>query len=148
MGVMIDGVILHSLRQIAVPKGDVWHAFKCNDDGFVGFGEVYFTHIESGSVKGWKRHNRYTLNLIVIKGAIKFVLYDDRAESASQGQFFEVVLSPNDNYQRLTVAPGIWMAFQGICDEESMLIDLIPELHTPDESDKKELEEIAYNFCL
>ena len=145
---MIDGVILHPLRQIAVPKGDVWHAFKRNDDGFVGFGEVYFTHIESGSVKGWKRHNRYTLNLIVIKGAIKFVLYDDRVESASQGQFFEVVLSPNDNYQRLTVAPGIWMAFQGICDEESMLIDLIPELHTPDESDKKELEEIAYNFGL
>lgn len=145
---MIDGVILHPLRQIAVPKGNVWHAFRCNDEGFVGFGEAYFTHIKPGSIKGWKRHNRYTLNLIVIKGAIKFVLYDDRAESATQGHFFEVVLSSNDNYQRLTVAPGIWMAFQGISNEEAMLIDLIPELHTPDESDKKELEEIAYNFCL
>ena len=148
MGTMMDGVILHPLRQIAVPKGNVWHAFKCNDEGFVGFGEVYFTHIASGSVKGWKRHNRYTLNLVVVQGAIKFVLYDDREGSVTKGQFYEVILSPNDNYQRLTVAPRIWMAFQGISDEEAMLIDLIPELHSPDESDKKELEEIAYNFCL
>ena len=145
---MIDGVILHPLRQIAVPKGNVWHAFKCNDEGVVGFGEAYFTHVESRAIKGWKRHNSYTLNLVVVHGAIKFVLYDDREGSVTKGQFYEVILSPNDNYQRLTVAPGIWMAFQGISDEEAMLIDLIPELHTPDESDKKELEEIAYNFCL
>lgn len=143
---MIEGISLHPLQQIVVSKGDVWHAFKCSDEGFVGFGEAYFTHIESGAVKGWKRHNRYTLNLVVVRGAVKFVLYDDREGSSTQGQFYEVVLSPNDNYQRLTVAPGLWMAFQGVSAEQSMLIDLIPELHTQDESDKKKIEDIVYNF--
>ncbi len=143
---MIDGVQLHPLRQIAVPKGDVWHAFKSSDEGFAGFGEVYFTHIEPQQVKGWKRHNRCTLNLVVVQGAVRFVLYDDRAGSPTCGQFAEVTLSPEGNYQRLTVAPGIWMAFQGVSAGESMLVDLIPELHTPAESDKKELNEIAYTF--
>lgn len=146
MGIMIEGVSLHPLRQIAVPKGDVWHAFKCSDEGFVGFGEAYFTHVDAGAIKGWKRHNRCALNLVVVQGAVRFVLYDDRNGSVTKGQYAEVTLSPSDNYQRLTVAPGLWMAFQGVSKEQAMLIDLIPELHTPDESDKKELDEIRYNW--
>lgn len=144
---MIEGVSLHPLRQISVPKGDLWHAFKVSDDGFVSFGEAYITQIESHRVKGWKRHNRYVLNLIVMVGAVKFVIYDDREGSPTKGEFQEVTLSPTDNYQRLTVAPGLWMAFAGAAERQtSMLMDLIPELHQPEESDRKELEEIKYNF--
>lgn len=84
---MIEGVSLHSLKQISVPKGDLWHAFKMNDEGFVGFGEAYLTQIEPHQIKGWKRHNRYVLNIVVIVGAVKFVIYDDRQESITRGQF-------------------------------------------------------------
>ena len=82
---MIEGVSLHSLKQISVPKGDLWHAFKMNDEGFVGFGEAYLTQIEPHQIKGWKRHNRYVLNIVVIVGAVKFVIYDDRQESITRG---------------------------------------------------------------
>ena len=144
---MIEGVSLHSLKQISVPKGDLWHAFKMNDEGFVGFGEAYLTQIEPHQIKGWKRHNRYVLNIVVIVGAVKFVIYDDRQESITRGQFEEIILSPIYNYQRLTVAPGLWMAFAGAAESEnSILMDLIPELHQPEESDRKELEEIKYTF--
>lgn len=84
---------------------------------------------------------------MVIVGAVKFVIYDDRQESITRGQFEEIILSPIYNYQRLTVAPGLWMAFAGAAESEnSILMDLIPELHQPEESDRKELEEIKYNF--
>ena len=144
---MIEGVSLHPLKQIAVPKGDLWYAFKMNDEGFVGFGEVYLTQIEPHQIKGWKRHNRSALNIVVLVGAVKFVIYDDRQGSVTKGQFEEIILSPVRNYQRLTVAPGLWMAFAGVAESEtSMLMDLIPELHQPEESDRKELGEIKYNF--
>lgn len=146
MGSVIAGVTLHPLRQISVPKGDLWHAFKCTDDGFMGFGEAYFTQIQPNEVKGWKRHNRYTLNLVVAVGAVKFVIHDDRADSPTRGQFQEITLSPKGNYQRLTVAPGLWMAFAGADEQTSMLMDLIPEVHNPSESDRKDLSEIPYNF--
>ena len=63
---MIEGVSLHPLKQISVPNGDLWHAFKATDEGFVGFGEAYFTQVKPHAVKGWKRHNRYVLNLVVV----------------------------------------------------------------------------------
>lgn len=143
---MIDGVSLHPLKQIALPKGDLWHAFKATDEGFTGFGEAYFTQVNCGETKGWKRHNRYTLNLVVLQGTIRFVIYDDRKGSATNGTFEEITLSPKNNYQRLTIAPGLWMAFHGEDNGVNMLMDLIPEVHDAQESDKKELNEINYQF--
>lgn len=146
---MINGVNLYPLRQISVPKGDLWHLLKACDKGFSGFGEAYLTQIKPYCVKGWKRHNIYTLNLVVILGAVKFVIYDDREGSPTKGHFQEVTLSPKGNYQRLTVAPGLWMAFASADNEQtSMLIDFIPYSHDPLESDKKDLCEISYNFEL
>ena len=142
----MEGVTLHPLKHIVVPKGDIYHALKATDEGYAGFGEAYFSQIEHGQAKGWKRHNRMVLNLVVPVGAVKFVIYDDRKESATKGQFFEVVLSPESNYQRLTVAPGLWMAFYGVGEGLSMLMDIIPEPHDPSEGDRKDLSEIPYQF--
>lgn len=142
----IQGVELHPLKHIIVPKGDIFHALKSTDEGYAGFGEAYFSQIESGAVKGWKRHNRMTLNIIVPVGKIRFVVYDDREGSATNGKFQEVILSPESNYQRLTLAPGLWMAFQGMDKGFSMLMDIIPEPHDPSEADRKDIEEIIFNF--
>ncbi len=144
--VVIEGVSLYPLRQIQVDKGNIFHALKSTDAGYAGFGEAYFSQIEAGAVKGWKRHNRMSLNLIVPVGAIKFVIYDDRAGSETYGQFQEVTLSVDSNYQRLVVAAGLWMAFVGVGDHTSMLMDIIPKPHDPSEADRVELDAIAYNF--
>ena len=143
---MINGVTLHPLKHIIVPKGDIYHALKSTDEGYDGFGEAYFSQIEHGQVKGWKRHNRITLNIVVPVGAVKFVVYDDRENSITKGQFEEIILSPSNNYQRLTVASGLWMAFAGVSDETSMLMDIIPEPHDDEEASRLPLEKIQYSF--
>lgn len=143
---MIEGVTLYPLRHIQVPKGDIYHALKCTDEGYCGFGEAYFSEIEHGAVKGWKRHNRMSLNIVVIKGEIGFVIYDDRKGSRTEGEFTEIRLSPNGNYQRLTLSPGLWMAFYGVAKDTSMLMDIIPEPHDPGEADRKDLSEIIFDF--
>ena len=146
MVTLIHGVSVYPLKRINNPKGDVFHALKNSDEGYFGFGEIYLTQIYPKQVKGWKRHNRFTLNLIVISGRVKFVIYDDRVGSKTKGYFFDIQLSPIDNYQRLTIAPGLWMSFYGMDEDVSTLIDIIPEPHNPEESDRKELDEIHYNF--
>lgn len=143
---MVEGVILHPLRRIPHPKGDILHALKCTDEGYAGFGEAYFTQIHPGEVKGWKRHNRMTLNLVVVMGQVKFVIYDDRDKSPTYGEFTEITLSPDDNYLRLTVAPGLWMAFAGVGTQTSMLMDIIPEPHDDSEGDRLPLESISYSM--
>lgn len=142
--ITIQGVELHPLKHIIVDKGDIFHAMKSTDEGYCGFGEAYFSQIESGAIKGWKRHNRMTLNLIVPVGKIKFIIYDDREQSETKGQFQEVILSPTENYQRLTIAPGLWMAFEGMDTQTSMLMDIIPEPHDPSEADRLNLTDIPF----
>ena len=43
---MMEGVTVHPLKHIVVPKGDIYHALKSTDEGYVGFGEAYFSQIE------------------------------------------------------------------------------------------------------
>ena len=133
----MDGVILTELKQIHNPKGDIFHAMKKSDDGYNGFGEAYFSTIHKNDIKGWKQHKEMVLNLVVPTGAIEFIIYSEKEQ-----EFFSVILSQN-NYQRLTVAPGLWMAFRGI-EENSMLLNLASIEHNPNEAINLDLNEIKY----
>lgn len=135
----MDGVILTSLKQIHHPKGDIFHGMKKSDEGFDGFGEAYFSTINQDDIKGWKKHTKMTLNLVVPVGEIKFVVYDEETKD-----FFSVKLSQN-NYQRLTVKPNIWMAFQGV-GEYNMLLNLASIEHNPNEAITIDLSEINYEW--
>ncbi len=135
----IDDVLLTPLRIMKGETGDVMHALKQQEESFKGFGEAYFSTVHQGAVKGWKKHRRMILNLIVPAGAIKFVLYDDRRESRTYRTFQEVTLS-KDNYLRLTVPPGVWMAFQGVGGENNTLLNIASIPHDPLEADNLPIE--------
>lgn len=145
MDKIIDGVILTPLKKIPHEKGDVFHGMKSSSDGYCGFGEAYFTSIHKDIIKGWKKHTEMVLNLVVIFGEVKFVIYDDRTESLSQGKFFSVTLSQN-NYQRLSIPSGVWVAFQGISNDTNMILNMASIEHTPTESENVELEKISYEW--
>jgi dTDP-4-dehydrorhamnose 3,5-epimerase len=144
---LINDVIITPLKIIEVPGGDVLHAMKRSDEGFVEFGEAYFSMAEPKAIKAWKRHTRMTLNLIVPVGGIRFVIYDDRPESFTQSQFQEVTLS-KQNYCRLTVPPMVWLGFQGVDESSSMLLNIASILHQPDEADRKNLKEFKFDWSL
>ena len=139
----MDGVSLQPLKQIVNEKGDLYHAMKKSSPGFEGFGEAYFSSVTHGVVKGWKQHQRMTLNLVVPVGAIAFVVYDERPESQTRGEFFQQILS-QENYQRLTVAPGLWMAFAGVSRNLNLLLNIASIEHDPDEARNRDLTEIPY----
>lgn len=140
---MIEGLLVTPLQVVSNPKGDICHALKASAPGYQGFGEAYFSTVVRGLTKGWKRHNRNTLNLVVPVGAIRFIVYDDRPGSFTYGKFADVCLSLSSNYARLTVPPSLWMAFQGI-GEFNLLLNIIDNEHDPAEADIKDLSEIAF----
>jgi dTDP-4-dehydrorhamnose 3,5-epimerase len=141
----MQGVLLTPLRRITHPKGDVLHAVKRSAPGYVGFGEAYFSIVLPGEVKGWKRHRRVTLNLVVPVGCIRFVLHDDRAASPSHGAFEELRLG-TEQYARLTVPPGLWLAFGGLHPGMSLLLNVADEEHDPAEADNLELDAFPYRW--
>ncbi len=144
---MIQGVKVFPLNQISHEKGDVWHGLKNTDDGYKGFGEVYFSNINPLQIKGWKKHTETTLNIVVLKGEIEFVFFDDREESETYGKFLNLTLSDKkEKYSRLNICPGIWMAFRCVSQEPSLLMDVIDRPHSDNESVRKNLDEINYNW--
>jgi len=76
-------------------------------------------------------------------GEIRFVLFDDRKMLSSK--FYEITLSKS-NYCRLTIPPMIWMGFQGLSSSGSMLLNIADIEHNPNEVDKKNLEQIKFNW--
>jgi len=133
----VDGVILTPLKQIKNPKGDIFHAMKRSDAGYDGFEEAYFSTINKEDIKGWKKHTKMTLNIIVPVGEIEFIIYDEDKRE------FESIKLSQKNYQRLTLKPNLWMAFRGI-GSYNMLLNLASIGHDPEESHNKSIEDIKY----
>ena len=142
---MIDGFIINQEKHILNSKGEILHAMKASSRGFVTFGEAYFSKVHPNVIKGWKRHNSATLNLIVPVGCVRFVVYDDRPESKTSGEYADVTLSEKNNI-RLTVGPCLWMAFKGLGEGCNMLLNISSEEHDPSEADNVELNVIPYSW--
>ncbi len=144
MGESVDNLIKYiPLKKISNPLGDVWHAIKSSDGEYVGFGEAYFSFIKKGKIKGWKKHKKATLNLVVPIGEIKFYAYDENSRDR-KSCLINFNLS-EDNYSRLTIPPGIWLAFKGI-KRKNMLLNVSDLPHDKNETISKNLNFFDVNI--
>ncbi|TGK51915.1 dTDP-4-dehydrorhamnose 3,5-epimerase [Leptospira kanakyensis] len=133
----IQDITVTSLSIIKGLKGDVRHAMKRSDPNFISFGEAYFSTIKRGEIKGWKKHNRATLNLTLAFGEVIFFAYDDRRSSRTYGSLSKIVISL-ENYKRLTIGPGIWVAFYG-SEELNAILNICDLEHDPSEAENREM---------
>lgn len=125
---ILEGVMITPLKKIYNPKGDVYHALKSTDSSFFEFGEAYFTEVNKDDVKGWKLHKKMTMNLIVPVGIVGFYFHN---ENVNKNAF---IAAGRHNYVRITVQPGIWMAFKGMADELNLVLNVANVSHDPSES--------------
>ena len=128
---------MKNLEVINVYGGNVLKGIDIRDESYLGFGEMYFSEINFGIIKGWKKHTEMTLNLIVAVGKIQFAIYNNKS-------FFSVILS-KDNYQRLTVAPGLWVAFKGL-SVENITLNLSNIEHDPNESINIDIDSFHFDW--
>ena len=131
---MIEGVKVVPLKQIPDERGTVMHMLKRTDPYFIQFGEIYFTTVHPGVVKGWHKHEGMTLNYSCVYGRIKLVLYDDREDSATRGEVMELFLGPHD-YQLVLIPTNIWNSFKGLGSETSIIANCATEPHTKEFTD-------------
>lgn len=128
----MEGVIVTKLKQIEDERGKVMHFLRSDWEVFKGFGEVYFTTVYGGKVKGWKMHTAMIQNLVCVSGDIKLVLFDGREDSSTKGQTQELCFG-EQNYCLLTVPPGVWVSFTSL-QPVSILSNCASLLHDPAES--------------
>lgn len=146
---MINGVVITPLRQICDERGKVMKMLSSADAVFSQFGEIYFSCVYPGAIKGWHIHQIMTLNYAVPVGHIKVVLYDDRDKSATRGEVQEIFLGA-DNYCLLTVPPLVWNGFKGIGNETALIANCATISHDPGEISRRDPFDpsIPYDWAL
>jgi dTDP-4-dehydrorhamnose 3,5-epimerase len=146
---MIDGVMIHPLKQIPDERGKIMHMLRCDDPHFERFGEIYFSLVYPGVIKGWHLHKRMVLNYAVIVGMIKLVLYDDREGSPTRGELMELFVGEG-NYVLVRIPPGVWNGFKGIGVTPAIVANCATEPHDPEEIVRMEpfTDKIPYDWAL
>jgi dTDP-4-dehydrorhamnose 3,5-epimerase len=129
---MINGVLITPLIQIADERGKIMHMLRVDDPHFDKFGEIYFSVVHPGVIKGWHLHKRMTLNYSVIFGTIKLVLYDDRPRSKTKEELMELFIGES-NYALVRIPPGVWNGFKGIGLTSAIVANCATEPHDPNE---------------
>ena len=140
MGILIDQVLLTPLDIVPLQAGNVMHGMTRSSPGFKDFGEAYFSCLEPGATKGWKCHRTMTLNLIVPVGLVLFAVVD-----ANAGIGRRYALGPTA-YARLTVPPGLWLAFRSRAMESSLILNLADLEHDPKEADSLPITQFAFDW--
>jgi dTDP-4-dehydrorhamnose 3,5-epimerase len=136
---IIDRPFFSLLKKVYHPKGNVLHALKKSDPSYSDFGEAYFTSINHGETKGWKLHKKMLMNLIVPVGNVRFHIYDEKRLTLYKFDIGE------NNYGRLTVPPGLWVAFTGITQELNLILNMASIEHDSSEAINLPLESFKLN---
>mgnify|MGYP000275619819 CR=1 FL=1 len=129
---MIDGILIHPLKQIPDERGTIMHMLRCDAPHFETFGEIYFSKVYPGVIKGWHLHQEMVLNYAVVSGMIKLVMYDDRADSPTKGEVQELFVG-DANYVLVKIPPGIWNGFKGIGVLPAIVANCATLPHDPSE---------------
>ena len=145
------GVYLQDLGIVETLGGPVLHLLRSEYPLMPfkqSFGEIYFSEILPGSVKGWKRHKRQTQLFAVPLGLLKLVLFDERTNSQSKGLVQEFLLGRPKHYQLLKIPPMIWYAFTPANASKALLCNCADLPHDPTEAERLPLENarIPYSF--
>jgi dTDP-4-dehydrorhamnose 3,5-epimerase len=139
---LLNKIQITPLRRISTQGGDVLKVLMKEEDSFKNFGEAYFSEVHANAVKAWKFHKRMTLNLAVPVGMVRFVFCEERNGVME----FKTIEIGSENYARITVSPGIWFGFKGIAKGVSLVLNIADIMHDPDEVERRDVEEITYNW--
>jgi len=145
---MIDGVRIKQLKPIPDERGRVMEMLRSDDALFKQFGYVYMTSAYPGVVKGWHYHEKQTDHFVVVKGMMKVVLYDDRADSPSRGEVNEFFMG-DYNQILLQIPPGVFHGFKCISSEEAIVVNTPDQLYDPSDEHRVPAHdnEIPYDWA-
>jgi dTDP-4-dehydrorhamnose 3,5-epimerase len=146
---MIEGVKVKPLDIVPDERGMIMKMLRCDDAGFQGFGEIYFSTVYPGVVKGWHIHKKMTLNYAVVRGTIKLVLYDERPDSRTKGEVQEIFMGEG-KYCLVTIPPMVWNGFKGVGTEPAIVANCATIPHDPVEIERLDpfKNHIPYDWSL
>lgn len=138
---VLNKIKVFELLRFNIEDGNLLRGLRSNDDGYISFGEAYFSFINYKKVKAWKLHSQMTMNLIVPSGKVKFVFFDELTKT------FRIEEIGYSNYSRIFVPPKVWFGFQGL-DENfpNIILNISNIIHSENEIKRIKKENINFSW--
>ena len=135
----LDTVQIKELRDLENEQGGLQHMLRADDaEFFRGFGEIYFSIVNPGVVKGWHRHLEQTSVLSCVHGDVLLVVHAD-------GQFRSIRFG--DGHRRLVlIPPGIVYGWKNLGTQPAILANCATHVHDPVKSEKLGLDTIPFDW--
>jgi dTDP-4-dehydrorhamnose 3,5-epimerase len=120
----IDGVVLKHVPPVEDERGEVCEVYRpawgVHPDPLV---YVYAVTIRVGKVKGWVQHKNQEDRIFLLRGAVRFGLYDDRPGSPTTKMLNLFTVS--ERSRALVVIPrGVYDALQNVGETEAMFVNM------------------------
>ena len=128
-----------NLIEIKNLKGNILKILSKNDKFYRKFGEIYLSKINKGSIKAWKKHKKINLNLTVISGSIKFVIYQN-----VKRKFMVAILKDKDK-KKLYIPSGLWFGFKGL-GKKNVILSISSHITSRREVLRKKLIDIKFDW--
>jgi dTDP-4-dehydrorhamnose 3,5-epimerase len=146
---MISGVKIKKLKVIPDERGRLMEMLRADDDLFTKFGQIYMTTAYPGVVKAWHYHKKQIDNFVVVKGMMKVVLYDGRADSPTYKEINEFFMGEH-NPILLQIPAFVYHGFKCISETEAIVINCPTEVYSYENPDEYRLPphggEIPYDW--
>ena len=117
------------LKIIKNSAGDIIKYLSKKNPYFSNFGEVYFTKIKKGYVKGWNLHKKTYCLLTVPYGSVQFVFKDYKMTQTKK------LLISDNSPSLLVIPPNTWFKFS-TKRKYSIIVNLIDRIHSSNETKK------------
>jgi dTDP-4-dehydrorhamnose 3,5-epimerase len=146
---MIHEVKIKNLRVMPDERGHLMEILRRDDPIFETFGQVYVTTTFPGVIKAWHFHRKQNDNIVVVKGMLKLVLYDNREDSPTRGELNEFFLGEH-NPILVHVPRNVYHGWKCIGSEEAFVVNCVTEPYDYKEPDEHRLpfdtDQIPYNW--
>jgi dTDP-4-dehydrorhamnose 3,5-epimerase len=133
MEVEINDVYIRELKVISDKRGSILKMLNSGYGIIKSGGEFYFSELNVGHIKAWKKHSIQKQHLCVPFGSVQLVLIDDRSSSSSFKKRISIQLSRDISFLLVFIPPGIIYGFKNVGANTALIANYTDISHDPSE---------------
>ncbi|MES2819156.1 MAG: dTDP-4-dehydrorhamnose 3,5-epimerase family protein [Pseudomonadota bacterium] len=146
---LIHGVVVRPVITQIDERGEIAEMYSkaWGIESGAALEHVYMSMIRPGKVKGWVYHKEQSDRMFSLSGFVKYVLWDNRADSPTFGLINEIHLSER-NRGLLLIPPYVVHAVQNIGIVDAIFINMptVPYNHASPDKYRVTKESVPYSF--
>lgn len=132
----IEGVVIKHVPPVEDERGEICEVYRpswgVNPDPLV---YVYAITIRPGRIKGWVQHRLQEDRIFLLRGTIRFGLFDDRPSSPTY-RLLNLFTISERNRGLVIVPRGVFHALQNIGETEAMFVNMPTRAYDHADPDK------------